>query len=232
MIWCKCLVLLGGAALLLAATAVGAPDPDDPPAKAAGGQNDLPKILADRELWGKDFPTALGYLQGWEQAGVRKVAILPDQVVSGTPAKDQAEAQKEADKLTAVLGRLQPRFRPAMANVARTAPAGQPVPLRATVARMPEDNSMRPALTARGAQFLASDLTVAKVQQRLGAPQQITQEVVQTEKDERPAVLTLRHYANGAVAFVESDMAPRPGRVSRVVLDVPAVAREVFEPGG
>ena len=43
-------------------------------------------------------------------------------------------------------------------------------------------------------------------------------------KDERPAVLALWHYANGAVVVVESDMAPRPGQVSRVVLEVPAVA--------
>jgi hypothetical protein len=229
MIWCKCLVLLGGVALLLAATTVGAHDPDDPPAKAAGGQNDLPKIFADRELWGKDFPTALGYLKSWEQAGVQKVAVLPDQVVSGTAYKDQAEAQREAAKLAEALAKPQPQPKAALANVARAAPPGQAVPLRAAVARLPEDNSVRLALTAPGVQFLASDLTVAKVQQRLGPPQQTTQEVVQTEKDERPAVLTLRHYANGAVAFVESDMAPRPGRVSRVVLDVPAVAREVFQ---
>jgi len=231
MLWCKYLALLAGAILLLAVAGSAAHNPDDPPGKAAEGQNDLRKILVDRELWGKDFPTALGYLQAWEQAGVRKVAVFPDQIISGTPYKDPAEAQREATKLTEAMAKPQPRPKPAMAPVVRPAPQGQPVPLKAAVIRLPEDNSVRLAVTAPGAQFIAPNLTVAKVREQLGAPQRTTQEVVQTEKDERPAVLTLRHYANGAVVFVESDMAPRPGQLSRVVLDVPAVAGEVFERG-
>jgi hypothetical protein len=36
-------------------------------------------------------------------------------------------------------------------------------------------------------------------------------------------VLTVYTYAGGSIAFAEADIAPRPGLVNRVRLDVPAV---------
>jgi hypothetical protein len=73
---------------------------------------------------------------------------------------------------------------------------------------------------------------VARLQERLGAPDTVTQRLIQTDRDNRPAVLTLRSYAGGGVVFIETDWAPRPGIVDRVVLDTRVLSAALFRGGG
>jgi hypothetical protein len=88
---------------------------------------------------------------------------------------------------------------------------------------------IRVSMSAPQARFLAADLTISTMTQRLGPPEQVAREALSTEKDERPTILTHHYYAHGAVDFVETDIAPRPGLVNHAVVDVPAVSAELFE---
>ena len=78
------------------------------------------------------------------------------------------------------------------------------------------------------AEFLRRGTTIQSVLAAYGKPEKTTTEVVHGRGDRRPAVLTLHHYANGAVVFVESDLAPTPGLVDRVVVDVPVATALIF----
>ena len=52
---------------------------------------------------------------------------------------------------------------------------------------------------------------------------------ISSDRDSRPLILTYHEYANGAVAFVESDANPTPGAVDRVVLATAPSVRVIFE---
>jgi hypothetical protein len=90
-----------------------------------------------------------------------------------------------------------------------------------------DDDSVRVISTRPDAQFLTPNLTVATVQERLGPPEKVEQQVIQGEGERRPVVLTLYRYADGAVTFAESDIAARPGMVDRVLLDASAVVNAI-----
>jgi hypothetical protein len=225
-------VLLGGATVLLSSMGLGAMGQAG---KGTGGQGggaekpNLKQILAERSLWGKDFPTALGYLASLKEIGERKVAVYPRHFVVDTSHRRSEGARQDAARLEAALRKAQPKAKPGLEAIVKAAPGTeQPPPFKADVF-LADDGKSHVALTNPQAQFLAPNLTVASVKERLGPPDQVTSEVVQTEKDERPAVLTHHFYAQRSVDFVESDIAPRPGLVSRVVLDVPAVSAELFQ---
>ena len=61
------------------------------------------------------------------------------------------------------------------------------------------------------------------VLERLGRPERVTTELLDDGTERRPIILTIYHYAGGVIAFAESDVAPRPGFINRVFLDVSAV---------
>ena len=79
-------------------------------------------------------------------------------------------------------------------------------------------------------QFLKRGLTTNSIIEFYGSPEQKTTRVVDTRGERRPAVLTEFHYANDSVIFVETDLAPEPGFVDRVVLDVSAAAARTLIP--
>ncbi len=191
----------------------------------------LQRILTDSVLWGKDFPIVLANLPSWGEVGENNVSVFRDRVLGGTAYPDSARAQpavtRVRDALNRPKGTPQPEFA-ALLDVALKTPA----PFQTAVTLFGEDHSARIAWAAPTLQLLADSLTVARVQQRLGAPETVVQRLIQTERDHRPAVLTLRSYAGGAVVFIETDWAPRPGFVDRVVLDTRTVSAALFRRGG
>jgi len=217
----KVLVGIAGAACALFACV-------SPAAPQGQAKASLERILTDGALWGKDFPAVLAYFRGWEQVGETAVAVFPDRVVGVTPydaakpAKPRAEDLADATKQAAPTPN--PALRPMLERYQQTAP-----PFRVSVIPFPEDGSERLAWTAPGLELLPPGLSLETVQERLGPPDEVTRQVVQSEKDRRPIVLTGYSYAGGAVVFMESDVAPRPGSVDRVVLDVAAVVAALEE---
>ena len=78
------------------------------------------------------------------------------------------------------------------------------------------------------AQFLKPGLTISDVEARLGKAERVTTEVLDDGTERRPVILTLHHYAGGAIIFVESDMNPNIHSVDRVFLDVSKISAAFF----
>lgn len=181
------------------------------------------QILTDSELWGKDFPTVLAHLQSFDRANERKVVVFPTQVVSATPFKSRAEAQQSADRLSKAVSDLQSSPTPLFDRLIKRSQEPQARVSTELIAYFPEDKSTRVALASPAFQLLTQDLTVATVRKQLGNPERVSTELIDTGGEERPLILTLHSYAGGSIVFAEADIAPRPGLVNRVVMDVPAV---------
>lgn len=197
-------------ALLLLAASVSA---QQPPAA-------LQRILADQELWGDDYPAVLTRLRALQDSGERTVYIFPDRAAGATAARAQADVQTRATRLATLMARPVTLQAPFAQLQQRAAPAAGT--LRAEAVRLRDGDGFHVALTRTAAlRLLRPGLTVEAVRARLGPPERVTQQTIQSEGDRRPVILTLHQYAGGSIAFAESNMG-EPGVVDRVVLDLNA----------
>jgi hypothetical protein len=189
------------------------------------------KILNTRGLWGKDFPTALLSLPAWERVGERSIAIFPDRIVGTTPFRTRDAAQPTRTTFDQAVSQPPPSPNSPFADLFKGVPTG-PLPVQSDVIQIFDDDSFRIAMVGKGgAQFLAPGLTIVQVESLIGPAQVVTTQVIQSERDRRPVILTLHSYGDGAIAFAESDWQPVPGIVDRVLLNVPAVSTIVLRKG-
>jgi len=212
-------------AVALMAGAVHAATASTPPTPA------LPQVLGHPELWGKDFPAALAQIESWRQAGEATVAVFPDKMVGEKryASRDEAGAASERLRQAQAAALPQPRGKLPGDLLQRLSEASKQLPrFRAEVQAFREDSSYHVVWSAPASQFLAPGLTVAKVRESLGPPEETRDVVVQSEGDRRPVILTLNVYLGGAVIFAEADVAPRPGLVDRVLLDSRALSDALF----
>jgi hypothetical protein len=188
----------------------------------------LERMLTDPKLWGEDAFAVFASLDRWRMAGERAIEIYPDRVVSATKTETPDLARPRLSQLTAAMQRPRPALRAAFTAAYAAAVAARAPGFQAEIQRVVEDESFRVVWVRPGAQFLRRGVTIRSVIDAYGKPEKTTTEVIHGRGERRPAVLTLYHYANGAVIFVESDLAPTPGLVDRVVLDVPAATAVIF----
>jgi hypothetical protein len=216
---------LGIVATSMLACMVARAQPSPAPSKPT-----LSSILSDRTLWGKDFPLALASLQSAHEVGERRVAIFPTRIVGGTAFKTREDAEQTSRTLTEAMAAREFKPKPEFEAMFRAIGPRPAELLKAEIIpAFADDDSIRVAWTRPEAEFLPPKLTVAAVQKRLGPPEKVETEVIQSEGERRPTVLTLYRYADGAVSFAESDIAAQPGLVDRVLLDAPAVMSTLFE---
>lgn len=200
--------------------AVAIAQPNSPtPAKVVNVET----ILTDTKLWGKDFPLALASLPSWSEGGEREVVIFKDRMVASTPLKSRDEAEQASRKIAAAMAVKELKPKAAFQPMLRAVPKIGTALKMEVLPRFADDDSVRLMSTKPNAQFLAPELTAAAVQKQLGPPEKVEQQVIQTEGDRRPVILTLYRYANGDIAFAESDMAPKPGLIDRVLLNAPRI---------
>ena len=186
------------------------------------------QILTNRALWGKDFPTALAFLESWNRINEQKIFMFTNRVVGSTRYKTREAAQQAAARLSEAMKTPRSRPKPELADLLQGVPAQAPSQLRVEVVRfLPDDDFFHVAWSNPSLQFLAPNLTVATVRERIGPPERTTQELVQNEAERRPVVLTLHNYAAGAIIFAESDWST-PGVVDRVIFDVRAITAALF----
>jgi hypothetical protein len=102
------------------------------------------------------------------------------------------------------------------------------VPLKAEVILLPDDRTFRLAATGPSPQFIAPGLKIEDVRRRLGKEEQITTEVLDDGTDKLPVILTLHHYAGGAVIFAVSNFSPTEGAVDRVFLNAAGISAAIF----
>jgi hypothetical protein len=197
----------------------------------ATGQSDqmtaITKILNARSLWGKDFPAAIASLPTWKRFDEGTVVITRNQILGGTP-------YKTAEPLQALRGAV----RESMFKSVQPTPAFEsllsahlkgPSSLDTEVVTFADDTSQRLAMLGPSYQFLPEKLSTKQVEEVAGRPEKVTTEVIQTEGERRPVTLTLRSYAGGAIVYAESDWAPTPGLVDRVILNVSTVTATAFK---
>lgn len=211
-------------------TLIGAPvslRPATTESMSQGGPS-LAKILSDRTLWGRDFPTVLAFLDSWSRINEQKIYIFPDRVVGGTRYKTREEAQQAAARLSEAMRATRPRPKPEFLELLRGVPSQAPDQLRVeAITFLPDDDYFHVAWTSQSLRFGAQNLSVATVRERLGPPEKTALELIQNETERRPVILTVHSYAGGAVVFAESDWAT-PGYVDRVILDVTAIRAALF----
>lgn len=196
-------------------------------APAGADDKALAKALGDTALWGPDLPSALATLRPLRRLGVNEVEIHADHLVARDSAKTPADAKRTADALSSALAGAGPKWNAAFDALARRVPAKSP--LQAQVVARYEDDLPHVAVRGTKLQFLAAGLTLATVRQRLGAPEKTATIAVQGIGDRRPVVLTIHSYLGGALGFAESDQAPDPHLVDRVIIDVRSVDTSLFQ---
>jgi len=188
----------------------------------------LERVLTDRRLWAEDAFAVFGTLAAWRAAGETHILLYPDRVVSGSKSDKLDAARQRLAQLAPAMQRPVAPLRPPFAAAYASAVTARAPGIRPDVQRLAEDESYRAVWTRPDAQFLRRGVTTRSVIEAYGKPERTTTEVVHGQGERRPAVLTLHHYANGAVVFVESDLAPTPGVVDRVVLDVSVATALIF----
>lgn len=188
----------------------------------------LAQILTDQQLWGDDAFAVFGSLDRWKRGGEVSIIIYPDKVAAGTKSETPEGARRSVARMSAAMKRARLQLRPEYAASYREALATRAPALKVEFARFLEDDSFRVVWQREGGEFLKRDLKISSVFDTYGKPEKTTTEVVHSRGERRPAILTLHHYASGTVKFVESDLAPMPGLVDRVILDVATVAAQIF----
>jgi hypothetical protein len=187
----------------------------------------LRKLLTDTDVWGPDALAFFVTLQRWQDAGERSVLVFPDRVVAGRKLESAAAGEASARSMAgAVAGfdrKLRPEFRPSyQANLPRAAE------FEVKAERFLEDDSLRLVLMRPGGEFLRAGVTIRRIEDRYGKPDQTKTVVVQAQGDRRPAILTVYSFAGGAFQFVMSDLSATPAVIDRVVVDVGAVTAQLF----
>ena|SRR2546421_6251621 len=162
------------------------------------------EILADPQLWGKDFPTVLATIPSWKQVEQR-VVIFPARTLGDTPYRSSAEAERVRTILNGTMG--------------------QNDKLRASVVTWLEDDSFRVAVSDGEMQLLPGNLSLGTVIKHLGPPESRTEIVITSNSERRPIVLLLYGYAGGGVVYAEDNYSPVPGMINRVFLDVSSITR-------
>lgn len=201
------------------------------------------EILADKTLWGGDFESVLASLKDWGESGRREIVVFVGEavesikipsseaaaVVQVSPAEQFAKARERATALRSLMSVNEPKFNAQFEQQIGENAAAQLKTVRPTAFPSKDGQPAVVALekTTGTAQNLAQGLTLSAVAERHGAPEQITYRRIDAGDERRPLVLTLHHYAGGAIMFAESNMTPR-GAVERVILDVPKVSRAIF----
>jgi hypothetical protein len=190
---------------------------------------DVTQVLAKAGIWGKDFPSVLAFLESWNRINEQKIYIFPDRVVGSTQYRTREAARVAAGRLSEAMKATRSRPKPEAADLLRGVPVRAESQLRIEVIRfLPDDDFFHIAWLNPSMQLLTPNVSMATVRSRLGPPEKTTLELIQNETERRPVVLTLHSYAGGAIVFAESDWAPVPETVDRVIFDVKAVTAALY----
>lgn len=200
------------------------------PKPAAAQESSLGKILTDERLWGADAFAAFALLDQWRRVGAPSIIVLPDRIVSGAPSATAAEAEETAAAMAPAKKRVRSDLQGVFAQQYSDAIETERPKLRAEAATFLEDNSNRVVWTAADGEFLQKGLTIQTVVDAYGKPEMVTSETIHFEGDRRPESVTKYGFAEGAIQFIESNFAPTPGLVDRVVIAIEPAVKELYGP--
>jgi len=200
------------------------------------------RILTNKVLWRDDFPSLLRRLKSLNASGETKISVLPNEAY-GERKFTSLEVVGETGELHSLMGELRslmmglPPLKPAV-QAKLNATWNQSIDTVTAVGQPSgDDGSVRVNLTSKKPsttnliptpEFLAPELTLSTVKQQNGEPEKVTTQIVDSEGEHRPEIVTLYHYAGGAIVFAVSDMSPTPLIIDRVILDTAKVSQALF----
>jgi hypothetical protein len=172
----------------------------------------------------------LAYLDSWNKIGEPKVTVFSARrVVGSTTYKTHNDAKYAVEKLGIAIKEPRPKPNPEFAALMEEGVNTRPTPFQPEVISFFDTGAFGVSWTATSSQFIAPSLTFKQVEALLGPPERIDTQIVPSKRDILPTWLTMHVYAGGRVIFVETSMAPKPGFVARIILDVPAATAALFE---
>ena len=196
-----------------------------------GVDTKIREILSDSTLWGDDFPALLANIRSWRRSGETRIEIFQNEAVGATPQANIRLALSAAARLHFLM-KESPRFRTNFEAVLkrRAADVNDSVVPSAQTSR--DDIWWRVVMVKKSSAaqtlYLAPGLTMAKVQERSGPPESVTTRLIDSGDERRPLILKLYNYAQGSIAFAESNISPTPGTVDRVILDTTRISGVIF----
>jgi hypothetical protein len=186
------------------------------------------QVLSNQKIWGKDLSTALADVLAWQKLGGHSIAIKANSVQSTTPIGDVKETVSHVERAVTTA----PMY---TRDVHRVMGCDEMVKMMCTVGvlghgqMVTESKDLGTTTVATKTpqlQFIAPAANIELLRKELGPPEKVTQEVVQTEYERQPVVVTKYHYASGAIVFATTNMKPN-GKIDRAIIDADAVAKVV-----
>jgi hypothetical protein len=196
----------------------------------------LEQILSNQSVWGKDFPTALADVTAWRAVGEHKVVILENSVQEIAPKVNwgEAEIQSREDKFESVMRSTWKDTHEDLRALTKCDRPGtrleciEDAQIRTqSVQAVRRGNAIQFATSSKHLEFLSPEATAEIVKKEFGQPERVTTEVIRSDYERRPLILTKYEYVSGKVAFVTSNMSPNR-RIERVYLDADAVSTSIL----
>jgi len=91
----------------------------------------------------------------------------------------------------------------------------------ATISLKESDSLAVAVVLETGYPIFDAHIKISTIKKELGAPERVGTRVLNARGEERPLILTLYSYAKGTIVFAEADIAPEPGLLNRVYINVP-----------
>ena len=217
------LLLIQASLLIHETTTYGAIRPDT--------DTKIREILSDSTLWGDDFPALLANIRSWRRSGETRIEIFQNEAVGATPHTNIQRALSAAARLHFLM-KESPRFKTTFEAVLKTRAANVNDSLVPLAHTSRDDISYRVVVVKKSSAaqtlYLTPGLTMTKVQERSGPPESVTTRLIDSGDERRPVILKLYNYAQGSIAFAESNLSPTRGTVERVILDTNRISRVIF----
>jgi hypothetical protein len=224
--WWKRAFLIFGALIALVATSDGQPEPKKEISEKTA--TEIYKVFSAREMWERGFGSNAKYLASWSKIDQTSVTVFRDKIVGNRPYKKSEDAEEAAAKLRKALLDSKPDFTPKFSELFYPEKHRSPAENVVVIEFFGDDDSTRLAWNAPEGSTFPKDLTISAIHDRLGKPERVTTMVLPREEG-RPVVLTLHHYAEDSVIYAESNLAAKPGRVNRVILNIPTLSKVMFK---
>jgi hypothetical protein len=189
----------------------------------------LQKILSNPNVWGKDFSTALADVLVLQKVGEHQLKVEPNSIVGSKPLSPDNPGKAIADLQRALSTVSQYSEHVNMLLGCPEGAAKGPCTAKVnsggqTVKTTRESGQPTFVSSAPRKQFLSPTATVETLRNEFGPPERVSQEVIQTEYERQPVIVTKYHYAGDAVVFATTNMKPN-GKLDHADVNADAVAQ-------
>lgn len=179
------------------------------------------EIIKDPVLWNESFIRAIAQMEAIRDIEQQYIEIFPSVLLSTEryPTSRPDLVQRKIEGFNRAIGRSQNSD---LYKALSQSIKFSMIESSASIYRITDTDSLAASISYQGSQpFFNQALKITTVVERIGRPQATTTKVIHGRGEERPQILTQYSYADGIIVFVMADIAPQPGVLYKVILDVP-----------